>query len=97
MAAGNLMQELDADGDGKVSYEEASKWPRMTEELFGRMDTNGDGYLTPEDRPQSRRGEGRFQRFEELDADNSGGLSYEEAKDFAAHDSGAFCRTRRGQ
>jgi hypothetical protein len=38
--------KLDADGDGKVSYEEyrASK-EKAHERQFKKMDTNGDGYI----------------------------------------------------
>ncbi len=38
--------KLDADGDGKISYEEyrASK-DKAHERQFKKMDTNGDGYI----------------------------------------------------
>ncbi len=42
----------DTDKDGKVSYEEAQKaFPKMTKERFNRLDRNGDGFVSKEDRP----------------------------------------------
>jgi opacity protein-like surface antigen len=39
-------QDLDADGDGSVTYEEATAlYPDMTEEDFAEADTNDDGVL----------------------------------------------------
>lgn len=45
-AAFAQMTELDADGDGLVSYEEMlAAVPTVTEETFSAIDTNGDGTL----------------------------------------------------
>jgi hypothetical protein len=46
------MKELDTDGDGKVSLKEfkVSHKKRMNE-MFKHMDSNGDGFLSKEDRP----------------------------------------------
>ena len=63
--------ELDADKSGGVSLEEfkAGKMvmklpPERVEELFRRLDTDGDGEITPEDRPKrpGERGKGRGNR-----------------------------------
>ncbi len=51
-----LMERLtnsDANGDGRITFEEARQGiPGFSEERFRRMDRNGDGVLTPMDRPQ---------------------------------------------
>lgn len=45
------LQASDTDGDGKLSMEEAkSAFPRMNDQIFGKLDRNGDGFLSPEDR-----------------------------------------------
>ncbi len=50
--------EIDTDGDGAVSLSELqSVRPGMTEERFARMDSNGDGVISSDERPQ-RRGRG---------------------------------------
>ncbi len=44
--------EADADGDGKVTFEEITKQaPRLPRAAFDRLDTNNDGVLSAEDRP----------------------------------------------
>lgn len=56
------MRELDTDKSGGLSYEEMSKgkfFSKLPEEkrkqIFARMDTNGDGQITPEDKPKGPR------------------------------------------
>lgn len=51
--------ELDKDKDGGVSFEEFKNGPMMKrlaperqQRIFSRLDSNGDGKLTPQDRPQ---------------------------------------------
>jgi hypothetical protein len=44
--------ELDKDGDGKVSKEEA---PERMQRFFDRIDTNGDGFIDEEEQEESRR------------------------------------------
>ena len=53
------IRELDTDKSGGLSYEEMSKgrfFSQLPEDkrkqIFARMDTNGDGQITPEDRPK---------------------------------------------
>jgi len=53
------LMELDADGSGGVSLEEfragemfANLPPERVEAMFGRLDTDGDGQITLNDRPQ---------------------------------------------
>ena len=75
----------DQDGDGKISFEEFRRNPRLKgaddkrlKAMFARMDLNQDGFLTQQD--FGRRG-GGFPGpgdFEKLDLDRDGGLSYEE-------------------
>ncbi len=91
------LMELDTDGSGGVSLEEfraaemfANVPPERVEALFHRLDTDGDGEITPRDRPElppmMRRGDGPGQPrershrriFDHLDADGSGTLGFEE-------------------
>jgi Ca2+-binding EF-hand superfamily protein len=78
------LEELDSDQSGGVSLEEfkASPFvqklpPEEQEGLFKRLDTDGDGQITPKDRPQfpPHGGKGLFKR---LDADADGAVSFEE-------------------
>lgn len=93
------LEEVDFNKDGKIEFSEFQKLDfvaRMPEErqrgLFARMDRDGDGFLTPKDRPQreGRRDgkgggpDGRGQRHspmdmvKDLDKDGNGSLSFEE-------------------
>lgn len=56
------IRELDTDKSGGLSYEEMSLgnfFSKLPEEkrkqIFARMDTNGDGQITPEDKPKGPR------------------------------------------
>jgi Ca2+-binding EF-hand superfamily protein len=61
------LSDLDADRSGGIDFEEFKKGvlfrklaPERQEEMFRRLDTNGDGQLTPQDQPKPpRRDEGR--------------------------------------
>ena len=47
--------EADANKDGKVSLEEAkAKFPKMTDERFKKMDRNGDGFVSRDDRKKDQ-------------------------------------------
>jgi len=91
--------ELDTDKSGGVSIEEFRLGeifkklpPEKLEEIFRRLDTDGDGQITPKDRPEPppRRGpEGRpggpgkpgggpRQMIRDFDTDNDGALTFEE-------------------
>lgn len=86
---------FDPNGDGKVSFEEFQKNPRIADlplerkqEIFKKMDRNGDGVLDRRDggpgghgpggghRPRPHHG--KVQPFGELDTDKSGSVSFEE-------------------
>jgi Ca2+-binding EF-hand superfamily protein len=78
------LEELDADRSGGVDLDEfkASPFvqklpPEEQEGLFKRLDTDGDGQITPKDRPPhpARDGKGLFKR---LDTDGDGAVSFEE-------------------
>jgi len=43
--------ELDLDGDGFLSYDEALAMPNMDELRFSDFDLNGDGYLSEDEMP----------------------------------------------
>jgi len=48
--------QIDTDGDGAVSLAELqAARPGVTEESFNEMDTNGDGLITPDERPRGGR------------------------------------------
>jgi len=81
-AAGPRRIQLDTNGDGAVDRAEAAKSPRFAEH-FDRIDKNGDGRITADERPQHRGGHGRFGKdrhggIEKLDANGDGRLSREE-------------------
>jgi Ca2+-binding EF-hand superfamily protein len=50
---GEMMRRADTNKDQKVSLEEFTNFLHMdAPNQFKRIDSNGDGYITPEDRPQ---------------------------------------------
>jgi Ca2+-binding EF-hand superfamily protein len=82
-------KEADVDGDGKISRAEFQAMPRIQglpeekrENLFSRLDKDGDGFISSEERgggmagPRGR--ENPIQRLSDLDTDRSGGISIEE-------------------
>ncbi|HEY8991172.1 MAG TPA: EF-hand domain-containing protein [Luteolibacter sp.] len=85
------LERLDTDHSGGVSLEEFKAAPfvqklpvERQEEMFHRLDTDGDGQITPKDRPPHPEGEGErrpwdgSRLFKRLDADGDGGVSFEE-------------------
>ena len=57
MRGGDVLRDLDADGDGALSLAEIqARRPEMSAERFNQMDRNGDGLLTPDERPIRRPG-----------------------------------------
>lgn len=88
------LEELDKDKSGGVSFEEFSaaefvqKLPEeRRKEMFQRMDRDGDGQLTPKDRPKQDDREGREggpprikELVDKLDVDHNGSVSFEEFK-----------------
>jgi Ca2+-binding EF-hand superfamily protein len=76
----------DLNNDGKISFAEFQKNPRMKDakperlaEMFKRMDRDGDGFLTPRDFPRPHRGP-LFDRglMEKLDENKDQALSFDE-------------------
>lgn len=90
------LPELDVDKSGGVSFEEfkASEFvqklpPEKQEELFKRLDRDGDGQITPKDHPEppnrpegegGPEGMGPRQLLKRLDADGDGAVTFEEFK-----------------
>jgi len=82
-------EKADTDGDGLISREEFDAMPRIQslpeenrDRLFARLDKSGDGFINLEELGRKGRGRGEaprpIQRLEDLDTDNSGGISFEE-------------------
>lgn len=85
------IMRADTNGDGKVSKEEAAALhDKVQGDWFAKTDTDGDGFLTPEEIRNARatrrdhmRGEMKdrmAERFKEADANNDGQLSLDEAQ-----------------
>jgi Ca2+-binding EF-hand superfamily protein len=85
--------ELDSDKSGGISFEEFKAGqlfmklpPEKQQEVFHRLDTDGDGVITPKDKPEppfkhpNRPEDGgeRGQINRKLDLDGDGALSFEE-------------------
>lgn len=84
---GDMFRVMDKNSDGVISQEEFFAGPRMAnmpqeqrDKLFARIDSDGDGKVTPEEIRKMRQEshEKQMREIRELDADKSGGLSYEE-------------------
>jgi Ca2+-binding EF-hand superfamily protein len=46
VAAADRVKQYDFDGDGKVSFEDLTRYCTVSKSLFDRADKNGDGYLS---------------------------------------------------
>ena len=71
--------KLDANGDGAIDRSEAAKLPRLAQR-FDALDTDGDGRLSADERPQHGDGHGRRHGrhgggIERLDKDGDGRIS----------------------
>lgn len=84
---GDMFGMLDKDKDGVITSEEFFAGPRMVnvpedqkEKIFSRIDTDGNGKITPEEIRKMRQEsqEKHMREIRELDTDKSGGLSFEE-------------------
>ena len=73
---------MDANGDGVVTFEEASVLRCMDRDLFNRLDADVDGMLSQEELPQQprfgRRGMGR-RGFGGLGANDNGAVTFDKA------------------
>ena len=73
---GGVFARMDADHDGKITYEEASSvLPNLTEEKFAKHDANCDGFWSKEDLVERFR---ILPSFERTDADDDGQVTKEE-------------------
>lgn len=70
--------QLDTNGDGSISRDEAQRAPRLAA-AFDRIDTNKDGQLTREEMHAARPQRGGGHRAH-LDVDKDGQISRDEAK-----------------
>ena len=71
------MQKMDANGDGKISRDEASKYKNLAK-VFDKIDTNNDGYLS-KDELQAHRAKKAQGKFKAIDNNQDGRISRAEA------------------
>ncbi len=78
--------DLDTNGDGYLSLDEALAIPHMNEQLFNELDEDGDGYLSEDELPPPPDGGGgppdgggEPPTFDDLDTNGDGYLSLDEA------------------
>lgn len=80
----DMMKQADTNADGSVTFDElVVVAPNMTKERFAQLDRNGDGVLSPADRPEGGQGQpGNMmrERFQKADADKDGKVTFEELK-----------------
>jgi len=76
------LRDADADGNKQISLDEfKAALNKHVEELFKRLDRNGDGALTEEDRPAGGpmgRGGPVMEKIREADKDQNGKVTFEE-------------------
>ena len=80
------LKAADANGDGMISRDEASKSLPMIARHFDEIDTNHDGQVTSEElqafhqKMSAQRGQRAAERFKKLDTDGDGRISRAEAQ-----------------
>ncbi len=77
----NILREADADEDGEVTFEELQALiPELTQEQFDRLDRNGDGVISADDKPDEPVDPIRrlIHLLHEADADENGEVTFEE-------------------
>lgn len=74
--AQHRMKQIDTNGDGRISKEEAAKAPKFAER-FDQMDVNKDGFVDKADR-EARMAQRRNECFDKADTDKNGQLSRDE-------------------
>lgn len=84
MTTAQLVQKADADGNGKVTFEEmAASQPNFTREMYDKLDRNKDGVLSAEDKAEAQK-DGKqamvdsVAKLMEADANKDGSLTFEE-------------------
>lgn len=93
------MRQADADGDGRVSFDEATaQFPGLVRERFDRLDTDKDGFISAKDRPAdgARTGQPDARRLFAADSDRDGAVTLAEfSTAFPQAPDGAFARLDR--
>lgn len=83
------LKAADKDGDGKLSKDEfTAAFPKAPDGAFARHDSNGDGYLGPEDhagrkgegKPAGDKGKAMAAKLKAADKDQDGNITLEEFK-----------------
>jgi len=83
-------QDMDINKDGKLDKKELDD---AAQNIFGKYDKNGDGYL---DKSEFMATEGATSRFEDLDTNHDGKLDMKELRDAASRKFDLYDKNRDG-